>query len=112
MKIRDGENLKHPPPRDENTKPYFYCPYHKNSELNAFLPFHSDDMFPCNIKYCMCRNINGWLVECKSCGRLIHNCIHGCKMGIPLTDFKKEPINILVKHYDSYHVSQPVLLFW
>ena len=109
--MKDGQPLSSPVLKDENTKPYFYCPYHKDKHQGVHFPFSPDEIEPCKIKYCFCRNICGWIAHCKICDRIIHNCIHGCKKGLTVIG-RSENGDALITHYDYYHQYQPVYLYY
>lgn len=101
--------------KSQNSKPIFFCPYHKLN--NVYYPFDPDNIFPCDIKGCFCKNINGWVSNCDQCGEVIHNCIHGCYKGIKIPNlFKKQRSttlkkNFLLDHYKQEHLGSPVLLY-
>lgn len=101
-------------PNNERKKPIFYCPSHKVG--NIHFPFKEDDIFECIIPGCFCGNICGWVATCGVCGRVIHNCIHGCKKGIPLlhrrTPIKSIKIGDLAEHYNLNHQGFPVYLYY
>lgn len=101
--------------RDEFTKPVFYCPYHKNKSNNTYFPFKREHIFRCNLEGCFCKNANGWWSNCAVCGRLVHNCVHGCQVGISIKwrecrDRLVPIIDPLEEHYNLYHLNQPVVL--
>lgn len=102
--------------KNENTKPLYYCPFHKTKEI--FIYFNEDEIFKCNIKDCFCNNINGWLSSCSKCGKVIHNCIHGCETGICIISKNNKDINNpknqekLYFHYLEHHRSNPVYLYY
>lgn len=107
--IHNKKNIK----RNEKMKPLFYCPYHKVN--NAYFPFKDENIFPCNIHNCFCGNINGWVSNCEVCGKIIHNCIHGCTKGINIYfPTKKHPNKIdqemLQQHYKDLHQGQVIYL--
>lgn len=109
--MKDGCKVKHPIQKDENTKPYFFCPRHKESQSRVHFPFPQEDIYPCTIKYCFCRHVNGWLAECRTCKRIVHNCVHGCKKGLVLLE-RDGKINDFIDHYQQYHDGQPVYLYY
>lgn len=103
------KNLK----RNQDTKPIFYCPNEKIN--NTYYPFTPNQIFSCSIPNCFCKNINGWVANCGSCGKIVHSCIHGCNRGI-IIDLKEKKhskipnSNSLEIHYLHFHQDQPVFL--
>jgi hypothetical protein len=102
--------------RDENTKPYIYCPKHKLRGENIYL--EEKYIYPCNIKGCYCNNVKGWIVTCPRTGHLIHSCINGCNIGIACKHSKSGmpdfvDFNIaLMNHHRHYHRGSPVYLYF
>ena len=92
----------------------FYCPYHKIN--NVYFPFKDENIFPCVIEDCFCKNINGWTSNCEICGKIIHNCIHGCMKGINIyfpTKRKPNKIDLsqLFHHYQEQHQGEVIYLY-
>lgn len=98
----------------EYKKPIFCCPFHKNQSNNTYYPFKDINIFPCEIERCFCLN-TGWYSNCETCGRVIHNCMHGCELGICIKHrLNKEKIikddNPLLEHYMLSHPNQKIIL--
>ena len=94
-------------------KPIFYCPSHKVG--NIYYPFPEERVFRCTIEGCPCVVGCGWIATCEICGKVIHNCIHGCKKGIPISTSKRNllliKIDQMIDHYNLNHRKMPVFLY-
>ncbi len=99
-------------------RPFFYCSSTKH-KYHRF-PIPPEDIYRCTVKQCYCKSQCGWIATCRECGIILHNCIWGCDVGIPLTriNIKKEnnietyrkdnPISFpLLFHGQAFHFNHP-----
>ncbi len=89
-------------------KPFIYCPNKKHYLSRFPIPF--EDIHRCSIESCFCKQQNGWIATCIGCGTILHNCIWGCKAGIPLTKINIEQQNKVAPLRQSHASSYPIIL--
>ncbi len=102
--------------KKDNAKPIFYCSSKWHMMDRYYIP--PEHIKRCTIEGCSCHQINGWVATCNGCGRVIHNCLWGCRHGVHVLSSNRrkwtnenESICLeLTFHGRTIHDGQPMTL--